>query len=557
MQNILELKAMSSLEKCFLDEHLADKREQTQFTVFHNQRLCFQLGACSHHEKLYRIRCRVRLSGDLAEFASVRLVTSMPRAFPRIPTAGAVRYIRRQPGLYPDLLRPLNYRGCVSLLVHQPQVLWIEAELPPELPAGLYTLTAELQDMNSGEPYGSQTVTVRVLEAELPPQRLIHTEWFYADCLASYYHVPVFSERHWRIIERFLRAAVKNGINMILTPVFTPELDTYIGGERPTTQLLGITVEEPGRYRFDFSLLERWIDLCRSVGVEYFEIPHFFTQWGAKHAPKFVASVNGRKKRIFGWETDSCGEDYRQFLSQMLPALVSFLEQKGVASRTYFHVSDEPHLDCLEQYLRCKELIAPYLKNYPIIDALSDYDFYESGALEKPAPAIKNIQPFLDHGVKGLWAYYCGASGVNVTGRMLAMSLCRTRILGLQLYLAGIEGFLHWGYNFYNNQNSYDPVNPFLFTDGEYFVPSGDTFLVYPGEGGEVWESMRLNAMREATEDIRTLELCEQKCGRETVERLVREANGGKPITFTEWPDDPAFLLDLRDRLIACIEAAG
>jgi len=32
-----------------------------------------------------------------------------------------------------------------------------------------------------------------------------------------------------------LRVAVKSGINMILTPVFTPALDTYIGGERPTT----------------------------------------------------------------------------------------------------------------------------------------------------------------------------------------------------------------------------------------------------------------------------------------------------------------------------------
>ena len=395
---------------------------------------------------------------------------------------------------------------------------------------------------------------MRVLDLRLPRQKLIHTEWFYADCIAEYYHVRAFSERHWRILESFLRTAVQNGINMILTPVFTPELDTYIGGERLTTQLLDITVEKPGIYRFGFEQLERWIDLCRKVGAEYFEIPHFFTQWGALHAPKFIASVNGRKKQIFGWKTDSCGEEYKAFLAQMIPALVTFLEKKGVASHTYFHISDEPHLKDLAQYLRCKELVAPHLKGYPIIDALSDFDFYESGALEKPVPGIKSIQPFLEHKVEGLWAYYCGAGGLNTTGRLLAMPLARTRILGVQLYLSRIEGFLHWGYNFYNNQDSHERIDPFLYTDGEYFAPSGDTCLVYPGDGGEAWESLRLNAMREATEDIRTLELCEAVCGRSAVEDIIREVSGTE-LTFTSYPTDSAFLLRLRERVIELIEA--
>ena len=35
------------------------------------------------------------------------------------------------------------------------------------------------------------------------------TEWFHADCLASYYRVPVFSKEHWRIIEEFIKTDLK------------------------------------------------------------------------------------------------------------------------------------------------------------------------------------------------------------------------------------------------------------------------------------------------------------------------------------------------------------
>ncbi len=68
---------------------------------------------------------------------------------------------------------------------------------------------------------------------------MVYTEWFHSDYLADYYHVDVFSEEYWRIVENFLRKAKERGVNMILTPILTLPLDTLIGGERTTTQLVG------------------------------------------------------------------------------------------------------------------------------------------------------------------------------------------------------------------------------------------------------------------------------------------------------------------------------
>ncbi len=547
-----ELRIMSSLEKCFPDEPLSKHPSMAHFQMLPNQPLAFEIGVCRHGGTRVKDRYRLALSGDLAPYASLRVVTLLPSMYACEPNAGGEFLRRDSQGLYPDLLRPLHYHGEFWLLSEQPQCFFVDIQPKDTLLPGEHSVTVELIHTESAEVVARETVSVTLKDFALPPQTMPHTEWFYTDCIATAHRVKVFSEKHWDLIEQYLRMAVENGINMILTPVFTPELDTYIGGERPTTQLLGVTVEKDGSYTFDFTWMDRWFDLCAKVGVTYYEIPHFFTQWGAKHAPKIIAKVNGRKKRIFGWETDARGESYKVFLREMIPALVAYLERRGVADKTYFHISDEPRTEALDQYLACKAMVAPYLKDYPIIDALSHYEFYETGALKKPVAAIYRIEPFLEHKVPGLWAYYCGIAA-ECSSRMLAMPLSRTRVIGVQLYLYRIEGFLHWGYNFYHNQGSYDALDPLLYTDGEWFNASGDTALVWPGEPDTVCGSLRLNAMREAMEDVRLLTLAESHLGREAVETCIREL-AGYDITFKKYPTDPAFLLTLRHRLIEKIE---
>ncbi|MGV2686169.1 hypothetical protein GNF82_17810, partial [Clostridium perfringens] len=146
----------------------------------------------------------------------------------------------------------------------------------------------------SGESLGEEVFTLEVIPAILPDQTLIHTEWFHADCLANYYEVEIFSERHWTLMGQFMRTAAQHGINMILTPLFTPPLDTEVGGERPTVQLVDVVVNKDGTYAFGFDNLDRWADLCESNGIQYLEFSHLFTEWGAGHAPKIMANVKGK-----------------------------------------------------------------------------------------------------------------------------------------------------------------------------------------------------------------------------------------------------------------------
>jgi len=470
------------------------------------------------------------------------MVRHVPVAFPAMYDADE-NLISRSPGLYPDRLEELGehrlraYRG----LWHS---LWLDVE--PGAAPGRHPIDVVLAT-GQGEELARRTQWVEVLPASLPEQQLIHTKWFHADCLATHYGIEVFSEEHWRIIEHFARAAANRGINMILTPIHTPPLDTREGCERPTVQLVDVRLDG-GVYSFGFDRLDRWVRMAQRAGMRYFEMAHLFTQWGARFAPKIVATVGGEERRIFGWETPAAGPEYRAFLAAYLPALTAHLRQLGIAGQCYFHISDEPGADHLDSYLAAKAGAAPYLSGFPIIDALSDFAFYENGAVEKPIPANNHIRPFLDARVPGLWTYYCVGQYKKVSNMFMAMPSARNRILGSQLYKYDIEGFLQWGYNFYYSQFSDYPVDPYSVTDGDGFVPAGDPFQVYPRDDGMPEESIRMMVTAQALYDLRALKLLESLAGRDAAMAAL-EGDLEQPIEFDRYPTSAGWLLAMRRRV--------
>ena len=539
------LKTVSALEKCFLDDDFAAKAPYDAGSALRGDRLSYQIclyddGAGSAGKTV----CRAAVDSPAAAWVQLSRVCHVPSQMPVFPDRHDEHYLRTAPGLYPDLLLPLTDNPNVYAVPRQLHSLWVDVRIPEDAAPGVYPITVTLQSTD-GVVVGESRFTLTVRETLLPPQKLLYTQWFHGDCLAGYYGVEVFSPEHWRIMENFLRTAADNGVNMILTPVFTPPLDTAVGHNRPTVQLADITVAQ-GRYTFDFARLGRWIDLCRSVGIHRFEMPHLFTQWGARHAPQIVATVDGERRQIFGWDSPAVGGDYTAFLRQFLPALRAYLREKGVEADCAFHISDEPNQQQLADYRSARDSVAALLEGCCVMDAQSDYEFYAAGVVQHPIVCIDMLQPFLDGGVEDLWAYTCCAQCVDVSNRFLAMPSARNRIIGVQLFRHRIRGFLQWGYNFYHNQYSIAPIDPYQITDGEYFVPSGDAFSVYPAPDGTAWETIHLAVFTQALRDLRALEALAERRGRETVNDLI-DRLAGKPVTFTDYPRSDEFLLQLRE----------
>ena len=226
-----------------------------------------------------------------------------------------------------------------------------------------------------------------------------------------------------------------------------------------------------------------------------------------------MATVDGEYKKLFGWETEAGGEEYVAFLRAFLSEFTAFLEKRGDKNRTYFHISDEPSDEHIEQYKLNRKNIGDLLEGWKIIEALSHVEFYKQGLCKYPVPISSNIEDFMPEAIEERWVYYCCGPYIKASNRLLIDSLPRTRSIGIQMYKYGIEGFLHWGYNFYNNQYSHDSINPFLNMCAGYWGYSGDALVVYPGPKGMPIESIRLLAIKQGLDDIRIMKLCESYYG--------------------------------------------
>lgn len=528
----------SSLEKIF-PETDAIETEFTAFSMFKNEKKSFQFAVEAKKGETISFSVMSPLQNAL-HFFYVKMIPAGTNA----PKDADDYFIAKDKTAYPDLLLPIS-KNTFSAEYDGMNTVWAEIQSDADLPVGQHEI--QITVCADGNETALQ-LTVEVLDDILPKQDLIYTNWFHTDCLAEYYGVEVFSDDYWRITENFLRRATEYGMNCVLTPLFTPPLDTKIGGERPTVQLVDVTVTGEDRYSFGFENLEKWLSMCDRCGIVYYEMSHLFTQWGARHAPKIMAQKDGETVQIFGWNTRAAGKPYKRFLEQFSKAILQFIDEKGIREQCFFHISDEPNKGMLRPYKKASKIVHEYFTDVKIIDALSDFKLYEKGLVETPIPANNRIEPFIGK-VPELWTYYCCEQGKdNVSNRFFAMPSARNRILGVQLYKFDVKGFLHWGYNFYFLQYSKGLIDPYKVTDAGGAFYSGDSFVVYPAKDGTPYNSLRLNVFYDAFQDMLALKLLESKIGKEQT-LAVLEKDLEKPITFSEYPHGAKWILETRERV--------
>lgn len=535
----------SSLEKISANQ-AKDIPVITSLEGLWGETVSFQI-SCEFHPEYYDDYYSIVSVACPGLDADVFQVEAAPCTYPCGPEASGA-YLTKTPALIPDIL-VLYQREPVRLNHYLSRVFWVDVTIPEgsestEILVNFHSRKGEVQHRTG--------ILLNVVPVKLPEQTIRHTEWFYSDCLCNQYGLEMFSEEFFSIAERYIRCAAAHGIDTLLTPVFTPSLDIEPYSRRLPGQLVRIYRNEK-EFSFDFSMLDRWINMARDCGIRYFEIAPFFTQWGAKFAAEIYLETPSSRKTLFGWDTPSHSKEYADFLKQFLPSLVKQLELSGIKENTYFHISDEPSLEHLENYQTARDMIVPYIDGCLVIDALSNYEFYSKKIVSIPVAAEDFLEPFLKEDRKGqLWTYSCCCQDKLVPNVFISMPSIRGRILGVLMYKENLNGFLRWGYNFWNSQFSKHAIDPFRVTDAEFGFPSGDGFLVYPGKDGFPITSLRLKNLRDAFQDYRALYALEKRIGRQNVLSLVKKYLG--TISFTQYPVGERCFICFRQAVNHCLK---
>lgn len=534
-----EILTVNSLEKVLPSQR--PRLIETENTCFSNEVFSFQVAYCHHTQDLLLHRCTFKVESDLREYITVRPVLLAP-----CTTAQSALndewYIVKSAALMPDIL---SDEREYFVRYEQWSSLWITVK--GKLPTGKHSILISLYD-GDGKLLGKTEYVLTVCEKQLPKTGLKYAHWFHYDSIAEYYQLPVWSDEYNQVMWSFIKNAITHGANVLLLPLITPPTNTKIGGERTTTQLVDIK-KIGDEYSFDFTRVKEFMQTAEQLGIEYFEMPHLYTQWGAKFAPKVIVEVDGETKKMFGWDVPALSDEYLLFIKAFLSAFVAFLRKEGYdPDRCFFHISDEPSPETLSHYLEIRSHIKPILGDYKIMDALSNYEFSSQGAVDIPVVTTDHVTPFIDNAVEDLWVYYCCSQGAEgLSNRFMAMPLWRTRVLGIQLYAMNCKGFLHWGYNYYNTALTEEYINPYQITDAWGSFQSGDSFMVYPSKDGQPLDSIRHEVLFDGFQDYSTLLLLEEKIGRENVLAILQKY--GYKQSFTDYPKCAETLISLRKEL--------
>jgi len=380
------------------------------------------------------------------------------------------------------------------------QSYWVTVQVPKGAGPGDHKVTIELR---VGDLTRKLTATVRVADVALEPRKGFPvTHWFYADSLCDWYGVEPWSKGFWPICGEYFRNFSDHGSDTLLTPLFTPPLD---GVKRPT-QLLKVT-RDGDQYNFDWRDVDRWLKLAKECGVRQFEWAHFFTQWGVKHALRVYEGQGLDEKLLWKPTTGATSPTYRNFLSQLLPALHDFLTRRKLLNKSLFHVSDEPHgPEHRSNYMAARALLkelAPWMK---VMDALSEIEYGRGGLTDMPIPSIRVTKQYYEEGIPS-WTYFCCGPRGKYLNRLHDTPLAKIRGSGWLFHRFQRLGFLHWGYNYWYESQTRNQIDPYAVSDGLRWPnwAYGDTFLVYPGPSGPV-DSIRHEVFKESLQDMALLQ---------------------------------------------------
>ena len=420
------------------------------------------------------------------------------------------------------------------------------------LAAGEHSVCVRIVSLMSGEELARHEIKVHLIDALLPENELLYTNWVHYDCIAEDHGLAVWSDEYFDVLGKYLKNASLHGMTTVLLPAFTPPLDTAVGLERMNVQLLGVREAGEG-YEFDLSLIRRFIRVAKENGIRYFEHCHLFSQWGAENAITVYGERNGENVKIFDCNTPASSPKYRTFLRSYLAAFLALAKEEGVERDLLFHLSDEPFVPNLESYRAARDAVMDILDSHRVGDALSDYVFYEKGLCPLPIVDMERAAEF-DGRCDNLMLYYTGGEPTaGMSNRLLTDAPPRTRILGLHLFRYHAKGFLHWAYNFtYGrmSQGHFDPAKEPCF----YKNIPGVTYLVYPNRENILYSSLREKGMRSAMNDYRALKLLESFIGFDATLALC-EASLGEKVDFLTIPKSAEAMLALREAINEAIES--
>ncbi len=133
--------------------------------------------------------------------------------------------------------------------------VWVTVKVPKDAKAGIYTGSISLQTANS--PFVNVKLNLEVVDWTLPDPQDYRT-WIdfmqSPDTLALEYNLPLWSEKHWKMIDRSFGLLSPSGARTVYVPLICR---TNFGNEESMVRWVK---KGEKKYEYDFTVFDRYLD---------------------------------------------------------------------------------------------------------------------------------------------------------------------------------------------------------------------------------------------------------------------------------------------------------
>jgi hypothetical protein len=401
--------------------------------------------------------------------------------------ANFVRYTLAKKGLEGDIL---DIETRFALVADANQPIWLTVDVPAAAVPGNYSGTLTVRTDAGALEF---PIALDVLAATLPAPKDWHFHldlWQQPEAVARYHCVPLWSPQHFALLKPLMQRLADAGQKTITCSLFNEPWGGQIFDKIPG--MIEWRKKADGTWAYDYSIFDKWVTfMSDEAGLGQARI-HCYTMvpWSLK-----FRYYDEAKQASMDAALRPGTPEYYEYWGRFLKDFTRHLASKGWLERTRISMDERP-----DELMR--GALAALAKHAPGLKVAS--------AINRPSKLTRDmddISPFLPTTVafpatelatrrqdgKRTTFYVCCAPPRPNTFTFSPPA--EAEWLGLFSAANGFDGFLRWAYCSW-------PKDPLVSTDfGKW--PSGDCFLVYPGNRS----SVRFERLRDGIEDFEKIRL--------------------------------------------------
>jgi hypothetical protein len=440
-------------------------------------------------------------------------------------------------------METLERSGYADISAYRPQGVYVRIRIPPDGEPGLHQgrVRAFIQTGFEDEALVWEgRIQLHVAHVRLPDVRdwSFHLSlWQHFTSIARYHRVSLWSDAHFRLIDRYLASLAQLGqkaVTVVATEIPWSGQRCFRDRAYPSAlyehAIIEVVRDENGELNFDFGKLDRLLALDARHGLDReIEVLGLLSIWTdeefgfGKVSPEHHDAIRIRCYDKRGGTISYLKREDE--LYAFVRALHDHFETIGLLDRVRISADEPSDMSALEANLAFIKRAAPGFKYKVAANRMSFMEMTPSDVTDAvPGLSLACRDPALTtrlgerlHAKGGRLSWYV-ACHPPIPNTFLHSPLVEGQLHGWLTYFLKLDGFLRWNFCLW-------PADPWKRVSWRAPAwPAGDMYFVLPGHDGFPVETLRYEALRMAVQDYELLKLAARLLPPDQAEAAISEA---------------------------------